>query len=228
MNPPPGITVLPNNQWVITDDTHLSLWAQQKGTIVTDPNLFRFLHPYLTDISTIWDVGANIGDHARQYLDWGKQVVAIEPNPLAFLCLSHNCPEAILVNAAASNSAGEHLRFMRLDNAGASRIHPNGDILVPTVILDWENLPTPGLIKLDVEGWELFALCGMQETIEKHRPLVFCEINRGALAANDITPDMLTSWFAERDYYTDVHYPAKALPTDEQFDILFIPKHDKA
>lgn len=222
-----GITVLPNGQWVITHDTHLSKWAMQHGSIVTDPNLFRFLKPFMDNVNVVWDIGANIGDHTRQYLDWGKRVIAVEPNPLAYECLVHNCPEALTLNVAASDDAGASLKFMRLDNVGASRIRSDGDIEVPAVIMDdvAQNSPVPQFIKIDVEGWELSALKGMVNTIYDHRPTIFCEINEGALAANDVTPDKLISWIRGYLGGCSMHfYPPKAKLGDPQFDILFVPK----
>ena len=220
-----GITVLPNGQWVITHDTHLSKWAMQHGSIVTDPNLFRFLKPFMENVNVVWDIGANIGDHTRQYLDWGKRVIAVEPNPLAYECLVHNCPEALTLNVAASDTDGDYVRFMRLDNVGASRINPDGDIKVATVILDKTETPAPQFIKIDVEGWELSALKGMMHTLCDHRPMVFCEINEGALAANDVTPDKLIDWIRGCLGECSMHfYPLKAKLGDPQFDILFVPK----
>lgn len=224
MNPPNGITVIPNtDQWVVSGDSHLGKWSLEKGTIVTDPCLFRWLKPYLENVHTALDVGANIGDHTRQYLDWGFTTVAVEPNPAAFLCLAHNCAEAICVNAAASDSTGEPLRFLRLENVGASRIHPDGDILVNTVILDDENLPDPQLIKADVEGHELHALRGMERTIRRCKPLIFCEINRGALTDAGTSPEELISYVTSLGYSSDTVYPPTATAADPQYDILFQP-----
>lgn len=226
-----GITVLPNGQWVITHDTHLSKWAMQHGSIVTDPNLFRFLMPFMENVNVVWDIGANIGDHTRQYLDWGKRVIAVEPNPLAYECLVHNCPDVFTAyNAAASDNSNEVLKFMRLDNVGASRINSEGDIEVTSMVLDNVNshnpmLTAPQFIKIDVEGWELSALKGMVRTIYDHRPMIFCEINGGALAANDVTPDKLIAWIRGCLGECSMHfYPPKAKLGDPQFDILFVPK----
>lgn len=223
MNPPNGITVLPNGQWVVTDDTHLSLWAQQKGHIVTDPNLFKWLRPHLAHVKRILDIGANIGDHTRQYLDWGMEVVAIEPNPLAFACLTHNCPEAVCLNAAASDTEGEPLRFMRLDNVGASRIHPDGDILVKPIILDGKHLGKFDYVKIDVEGWEIPAIRGLEQTIRECKPLIYCEVNAGALEGNGFTPNDLIKVVAAMGYTIDRLYPPNAGMNDPQFDILFRP-----
>lgn len=228
-NIPQGIIELPNGQWVIEGDSHIGLWSIQKGTIITDPWLFRFLKDYLEDAGmgrnqrfTVWDLGACIGDHTRQYLDWGCEVVAVEPNPLAYQCLTKNCPEAKCLNVAASDKVG-FLPFMRLENLGASRIHPDGDILVKTAILDDLALPVPNFAKLDCEGHELSVLLGMERTITECRPLVFCELNKGALALNHVTPEDIIGWFENRGYSSDIIYPASAQRSDEQFDLLFMP-----
>ena len=40
-----------------------------------------------------------------------------------------------------------------------------------------EQQPHPLIIKIDVEGWELQALQGMQATLEQHHPMLMIEVN---------------------------------------------------
>jgi FkbM family methyltransferase len=178
-----GIEELPNKQWVLAGDTHISKWSREWGTIKCDPALFAIMTPWLKDVSVVWDIGACIGDHTRFYLDIGKTVVAVEPNPLAFQCLAHNCPEAILLNSAASAASGT-LRFITDENAGASRVFHEGPIEVPSVRMDDLDLPPPGFVKIDAEGWEYDVIAGMTNTLRANLPLMFIEINAGALSAN--------------------------------------------
>lgn len=223
MNPPPGIEPLPNGQWIISHDTHLSAWGRQHGNIVTDPHLFKWLKPHLEGVDVVWDIGANIGDHTRQYLDWGMSVVAVEPNPLAFACLKHNCPEARCERFAASDHAGV-ATFAPLENVGASRIAPGGEIQVLTVALDdLKSLMAPGFVKMDIEGFEVFALRGMVETLKSHQPILFIEINRGALAANNHTPDDVMDLIRSYGYSDFTLYPPQATWDDPQFDVLCRP-----
>jgi hypothetical protein len=49
---------LQNGQMILSNDTHLSTWAKEHGSIVTDPHLFEFLKPYLDEVQCIWDIGA--------------------------------------------------------------------------------------------------------------------------------------------------------------------------
>lgn len=216
-----GIEQLPNGQWVVEGDTHLGLWAKQHGSIITDPHLFRFLKPHLADCKTVWDIGANIGDHARQYLDWGMAVVAVEPNPLTFECLRHNCPEALCLNVAASDAEGT-LTFAPLANVGASRITPDGTVLVAALPMDGtrEGFPVPDFVKIDVEGWEVAALNGMRKTLQAHKPILYVEVNRAALAANDRTPEDIVAILRETGYTDFTPYPSGIKWTDPQFDIL--------
>ncbi len=178
-----GIEELPNGQWILEGDTHISKWSREWGTIKCDPALFDIMTPWLKDVSVVWDIGACIGDHTRFYLDLGKKVVAVEPNPLAFKCLSHNCPEAVRFNVAASDVPGM-LHFITDINAGASRVLRDGPIEVQAVKMDDVAIPPPGFVKIDAEGWEYSVIAGMTKTLMAHHPLMFIEINAGALSAN--------------------------------------------
>lgn len=220
--PPPGIEALPNGQWVVAGDTHLGLWAKQKNNIVTDPHVFLFLRPYLEDVEVVFDVGANIGDHTRAYLDMGKKVIAFEPHPLSVQCLWHNCIEAIIFEGALSDQAGE-LSFMGLDNVGASRIRPDGEMKIRAARLDDLALPAPQFVKIDVEGHEPKVLKGMMETLRQHRPLVFIEVNAGALADNGFSAEDIRKVFDDLGYLHSRFYPVHAQPDWPQYDLLFIP-----
>jgi len=211
--------LLSNGQMILKEDTHLSAWAKEHNNIVTDPYLFLFLEPHLTDVNCIWDIGANIGDHTRAYLDMGKDVYAFEPNPYAFKCLCHNCPESKNYNLAASSKKGT-LSFELLSNVGASRISEKGDIHVSSVQLDSLKLPKPDFIKIDIEGWEMHALSGMKKTIRKYKPKLFIEINHGALSANGHSHLDIINFISEFSYENVITYPIGSTYEDLQLDIL--------
>ena len=218
---PPGIEALPNGEWVVEGDTHFTVWSKAKGTIITDPNLFQWLKPRLEGVKVVFDCGANIGDHTRWYLNQGFEVFAFEPNPVAFQCLEHNCPEARNRQVALSDTAGVAL-FTQLENVGASRISPSGEIQVLTVALDdIKGLPAPDYIKLDIEGHEPFALAGMAGTITRHKPHLYVEMNRGALAANGASPGALHETILSLGYSRFEFYPRAADWTWPQFDVFY-------
>jgi FkbM family methyltransferase len=56
------------------------------------------------------------------------------------------------------------------------------------------------VLKLDLEGWEHFALRGFDETIEHHRPIILLEIEPRYLRDAGVDEDELHRWMIERDY----------------------------
>jgi FkbM family methyltransferase len=222
--PPTGIVVVPGTDlWTVEGDSHLGKWAIEKGDIVTDPFLFRFLDPYLKDVHTIWSLGANIGDHVLHYLRQRKYVVAIEPHPVTFECLRHNCPDALCLNIAASDREGT-VNLMGCENVGASRIRADGEWTVPCQALDdHPDLPAPGFIEVDIEGHEHHAIIGMAGTITRHKPVIFCEMNRGALEEQGFTVEGLDDLIRSLGYREAVLYPRTAMWDWSQFDCLFLP-----
>lgn len=215
----PNFEFLQNGQMILSNDTHLSTWAKEHHNIITDPYLFKFLKPYLDKAQCVWDIGANIGDHTRAYLDMGKTVYAFEPNPLAYECLCHNCPDSHNYNLAA-NSKDDELTFETLANVGESRISENGEIKVKAVKLDTLDLPKPDFIKIDVEGWEIHALQGMQDSINTHKPMLFIEINHDALSQNGHTADDILNFVKSAGYKNIITYPINSVISDPQLDIL--------
>ncbi len=226
MKPPTGIVVVPGTDyWVAEHDSHLSRWAEQHGDIVSDPHVMRFLEPYVRGKGVVWDIGGNIGSHAVQYQRWGCYVVAIEPMPISFACLKHNLgPEALCLNIAASDSNGT-VTMGQDDNLGASRIREDGEWTVPCHALDdLPDLPAPGYVKLDCEGFEPRVITGMAGTITRHKPILFVEMNRGALEEQGFCIKGLDDQIRSLGYREAVLYPRTATWLDEQMDALYLPQ----
>lgn len=224
MKPPEGIEDF-KGIWLVEGDTHIGAWVKEHGGLNIDPHLFRWLRQHFTTrgIDVVWDIGANIGDHTRFYLDLGADVVAFEPNPMAFACLVHNCPEAVCYNVAASDADGS-LNLAISENVGASRIADYGGWSVPAVALDdMPGLPAPDFVKIDCEGWEPNVITGMAGTITRYLPLLFVEMNRGALEANGFTVEGLRDQIESLGYHAAAIYPPQAKWDDAQFDCLYTP-----
>lgn len=114
------------------------------------------------------DGGAHRGTVTAQLLRRFGRVVAIEPGPLA-----ERIPaRAEVVRAALGDKPGHCSMQDGTENTGERYCVPGADVEVIT--LDSLNL-APDFIKLDVEGWEYFALLGGETTIRTHRPVVMLE-----------------------------------------------------
>lgn len=216
------IKKLANDIWVLENDTHISRWVEEHNSLKCDPWLFDWLQPRIQDCKIAWDVGANIGDHTRFYLDLGMGVVAFEPHPLAYQCLYHNCSEATCYNLAASDSHGE-LAMALADNVGASHVVDSGSVVVNSAPLDSvsKHHLTPDYVKVDVEGFESKALAGMEMLLTQHRPKLLVEFNDGALRRNGSSSEMLKKQIHNFNYTQFEVFPPNAKLTDPQYDLFF-------
>lgn len=142
------------------------------------------------------DVGANIGMItllASRLVGDAGQVIAFEPNPNAAARLSATIEENHISNVvlhlcALAAQDGEATLSVVTSHSGMGTIADIPKKLLPLVsavhkvkIVRGADLLTersrpPAVIKLDVEGYELQALQGLEPVLARHKPLVVTEV----------------------------------------------------
>jgi hypothetical protein len=214
--------ILNNGIRVIEGDTHISLWVEQSGRLDHDQYALPVILKHIANGDCVVDAGAFIGDHTIAYLravgSEGK-VIAFEPNPAAYDCLVLNCKEAYCIRSGLGDKE-EFISIEPSENAGASHL-TNGKLgSISVVTLDSYNLDRLNFFKIDVEGYELKALLGAEKTISKHKPKMWIEINPGALAKQNTTPEEIFGLIMGHGYTIE------AFPdfSEDQYDILCVPK----
>ena len=142
---------------------------------------------------TFLDVGANVGNHSlyvEKFLK-PKKVIAIEANPDSIAILEINLAlnrTALVDTSYLGVGLGERegraiMRYPQENLGGATVIEDangairlaSGDELLGVQEVDF--------IKLDVEGFELPVLRGLERTIAAYRPALFVEIQNDNVAA---------------------------------------------
>lgn len=198
--------ILPNG--VATHDYDLiNDWMAERG-LCYDMMVRPSIIPLLKQGDWVVDGGAAVGDHTVAYLEavgpTGK-VFAFEPGSEAFKCLQHNCPNAVAINKMLWHQRTSLYLCLTDTNMGgsyASHVPPESGIRyegpIYTVVLDDMNLERLDLLKLDLEGSELYALLGAEKTITKFRPKIILEMNssmaeRSGYTKQDIY-DLLRKW----------------------------------
>lgn len=170
--------------------------------IVAEPRsaLYDLVKPGMT----VLDVGANIGEtslHFSRLAGAKGSVHAFEPFPATFYKLDHHarinkCENIHVHNIALSDKPGVLFMTDTPGNSGGNRTNfSEGNIKVPAETLDsflvrYPNCK-PDLIKIDVEGFESNVLLGASETLKKHKPVLFLEVNdlflnRAGSSANEL------------------------------------------
>ncbi len=153
----------------------------------------RYFKNRLTNKVTI-DLGANIGNHTVAFSKFSKEVYAFEPNPFIFDLLKINTKRIknikifnfgasdknISVNAKIPklNCGGGSLKLDK-KNSKANQFHETLFNLKPLDQMPTLKRKDIGLVKIDVEGHELFALRGMEALLKKNKPIIIFEQNRG-------------------------------------------------
>lgn len=166
-----------------------------------EPEVVAFLGEHCKPGDIAFDVGANVGYHSMllsRLVGPNGRVVAFEPVPMTAAWLEETLRRNDLTNVtvlrtALSASAG--VAGMRVgpaseaglahlvDSAASYQSHFTGEtrvIDVPIASIDQllmeGELPTPSLIKIDVEGAELEVLRGASETLSTARPTIVTEL----------------------------------------------------
>jgi FkbM family methyltransferase len=186
-----------------------------------EPNEFALLSQLLEPGMTVLDGGANEGAYAvflGALVGPLGQVIAVEPSPRERERLQENArlngmAHISLINAALAEQPGEvDLLLAEAAHAGqntlGSFMYPGvaaaGSVRVPATTIDLlvgtEGLMRLDMVKLDLEGAELRALTGAQETLRRWRPLVLLECAPSALSRQGASLRDLRRLFDECGY----------------------------
>lgn len=159
------------------------------GDYGDDAHLLRWLDSALKPGDVLWDVGANIGYFALYFARPPHQLKAIhafEPNPRAFTPLQSlfaGC-EHVKVHAVGLGETDRTLE-MNVSPIGSQlgtlvRTVEGGktvsvDIRAGDNYRQEQGIPSPDVIKIDVEGFEPRVLEGLAGTIREKRPIIVLE-----------------------------------------------------
>lgn len=230
-----NVSTIPGG-FIVPNDSHIGKWQQECGKLEHDNYLPAFVCSRLKPGDFIIDCGAFDGDHTIAYskaVGISGAVLAVEAGDLAFECLRHNInlfdqKNVIALKAILGQQPGFFGIHEENPNLGASRcIGVAGDEKnsIPTTSIDeisQVNGRKINFIKMDIEGWELFALRGAKSVLNRDRPEMLIEINRGALAENRATPKEIIEFLESNQYRWNI-MPPYCKFVDPQFDIHCIP-----
>lgn len=193
MNVPSGYKTVGGFLWPATDTKA----APVLFSLASDIN---HVLPHCRGFDVAVQAGGNCGiwphDLARKF----RVVYTFEPDPVNFRCLCANVPNENVYKFNAALGA-EHRQVglaLRPDNIGAHCVDGPGDI--PTLRIDDLGLHSCDLIYLDVEGYEIHALVGAQETIARTRPTVVVE-DKGLTEKYGIAEGEAVAFLANRFGY---------------------------
>lgn len=171
-------------------EDHLTGWMDKAGEIVDGRGSYqikklRAAISYCAQFRTAVDVGAHAGMWSMQLAKSFARVESFEPVAAHRECFIANVPNAekdamqsVYLHACAlGNHEGMIAIKTESTSSGDSRVNGDGDI--PLHRLDSFDLQDVDFIKLDCEGYELYALRGAEETIKRCMPVIIVEQKPG-------------------------------------------------
>ena len=157
--------------WFPDHDTHFEEWTFEIGHL-------REILGRLKNQRVAIDGGAHVGAWSRLMAEHFDEVKSFEPSPDNYECLRKNTegfPNVEIFNVAlgAEDGTGSLHEPVNPGNSGAAWLVRGDDFEIRSI--DSYKFDEVDFIKLDVEGFEPFAVAGAEETLERCSPMVLVE-----------------------------------------------------
>ena len=219
---------IPSNEW--GHAMYMSLGGQYEA------GSERFFKNNIREGDTVLDLGANLRVYTLYALRIGCTVYAFEPTPHVFDILVQNVKangymdtgRAHVVKAAVSDCEGEAVFYVNKNLCGNSSLFGKSEcdedstekITVKTIALDdyREQFGAVDFIKIDVEGAEYFAFCGMRQLLmENHNVKLIMEFAPAHMRRAGVEPEQMLSLIGELGFtiYQINEATAQAEPVEQ-------------
>lgn len=170
--------------WLPSGELHLTQWMDEVNHLVDGKPTYQYSKleaalRWVRNWRVAVDVGAHCGLWSMHLVKRFSEVHAFEPVQTHRDCLLKNVPggKLRLHACALGERAGSISIHTDASSSGDSWV--SGDGPIPMETLDHHGLCNVDFIKLDCEGYELFALRGAEETLKRCRPCVIVEQKPG-------------------------------------------------
>jgi len=170
--------------WFPAHEMHMIEWMQQvncriDGQLTYQHSKFLAAMSFVKSFRTAIDVGGHVGMWSRQLAKRFDQVHAFEPVEQHRACFALNvqAPNVKLHETALGAVDGMVKIATSHGSSGDSYVSGLGDI--PLTRLDRYEIQNVDFMKLDCEGYELFALRGGEELLKRWHPAIIVEQKPG-------------------------------------------------
>ena len=201
-----------------TDDKDFTTY----NVLSQETELLELVKPYLNGNRIMIQAGGNCGLQVEKFALYFQSVYTFEPDPKSFHCLVNNLPYKNVIklqaclgekrtsiflnldpNDIGGNFVGKESGTIEIDLDSGSlggNVSKNYSGYVPLIRIDDMNLPHCDMIQLDIEGSELNALYGSNETIKKYKPVIVVELCEPWLNRYGHTPSLVRQHLSSLGY----------------------------
>lgn len=187
------------------------------------------------------DIGSNIGWVALNFAKRSSSgtIIGFEPDPFNYSVCTNNVTLnsfdnlQVLPYGLGESAATVKMEVRTPDNRGGNRIAPidavgsvNVEIKKLDTVEEVLSLSKIHLMKLDVEGYELKVLRGASQILQKHKPILFIEIDNDNLSDHGDSANDVILFLSKIGYTSFVHAETDEVVTEQtdftncHFDII--------
>jgi FkbM family methyltransferase len=175
----------------------------------SETELLEIVKPYLKGNEVAVQAGGNCGIQVRKFAEYFNLVYTFEPDPINFHCLCNNLSYSNVIKMQCCLGDSRKLVSLNKYEEIVGGFYVNQDAgFIPTLMIDDLNLTSCNFIQLDVEGYQMHALRGAINTIQKFKPVISVEfdwIERYEYTHNDL-----------RNFFNNIGYRKVAKYTSDQ------------
>ena len=175
----------------------------------SETDLLKVVQPYLKGNKVVVQAGGNCGMQVVKFAEFFDTVYTFEPDPVNFHCLVNNLPYDNVIKFQCCLGDSHKMVSMTTLPFEIGGFYVNQNVgTTPTLRIDDLNLSNCDFIQLDVEGYQLFALQGAINTIQKFKPVISIEldwIERYNLSHRDIINFLTKLGYEKKNSYTSDH-----------------------
>jgi len=193
-----------------------------RGNVIHEPAISEYLLENLGRDSVFFDIGSNIGFFTVLASHLCSEVHAFEMDPRLVVIVRENLrlnqsrAKVRIVNAAVTDKSGSNYQFSPqlesdLLNENITAINKISVVSGPAQVAFFpvsqsiddyvkRNDVRPNVIKMDIEGAEVFALEGMKDTLKNYRPKLIFEVHPKEIVQFGSTVEKQLNFLRELDY----------------------------
>lgn len=183
------------------------------GTKYPYDNMRSVLNIISDNTKVMLDIGSNLGTFSLYCKDKFKKIYSFEPQKLIFEQLQENLRLNSVNNIHIKNIAlGDKTETFYMDSINYDEQINSGDLSISynkigeaieinkgdELFSEFDNIQ---LIKIDVQGYELNVLNGLENTIRNNKPYLIIEVEEHQLKRFDISPTDLYNKLTELGYF---------------------------
>ena len=190
--------------WYLPDsDTHFENYIKDGGyqTIHRD-TILKFIKENRPNLKNCVDVGSHIGFWSKDFTELFNHTYAFDPIPQVRECYVKNITNTnyTLYPYALGREESKKMFLYNPKETGNTHASDRGNLDVTIRTLDSFDLNYIDYIKIDAEGYEIEALIGAKNLIEKCKPFIQVEAKKKVMVKQNISMNDIEDFFESINY----------------------------